>query len=691
MEQNEELSNKENKSKKHTMTDPVDKNKSENIKKLKFFSPKEFRKELSQGNRLAALKQFLSAINASKGHDYVFEYLESGGNCLELLQCLELDSTIPPVLIFELVSHLLLKITVDYAQYHGSAYESCRYILNNYVTIINKMINLSSSSQERKVCLRLLTAMVTFSSTLAKDVLLHVNFHSTNVELLTKNTGEKDSVRDHFIHFLTAYLVDGHYPTLSIMLEKKGFITSIINGLQFDAADTVCVVISAMKNHILQNPSVSKTAKMKTFNTSIVRDIVNLYNWKGPEALKTQQKKNKNVTVTVDEYSKAKVSECVHDFLLILCTSHKFGVIFKDFSMSLGRKNQNSLMYTVLESLERPWEHSYACDLVTKICGACPDLTKTMWNNLKPFLEPRQTQKWLNAMRFAKILLKELQPTCIEFCVKELGVYQLAQIIQFLVAPLPILKTIIPENHIFESPSIKQYVVSLLLEMLRSLDLYLAASVKWCTPENHKKLKKYITIFVTRNFLDAKTILDDWETKNEFSSAAISQSQFLEVVCDIFEIYRNLAPQLLDSLNGNVELTQLLVKLRDVCDEEEENLTKLQIKIIDIFVDLDQSKFSPKAELFSFVVPLMFKFYYDTTSPKALSVLRKLLKNTGIFEGCLYEINIWINGILDLKSFDENVAQSLVEILKVTSENALKLSEELSKLKSEKRHCRKLL
>lgn len=94
--------------------------------------------------------------------------------------------------------------------------------------------------------------------------------------------------------------------------------------------------------------------------------------------------------------------------------------------MGLGKKHQNGLMYTVLESLERPWEHSYACELVTKICGACPDLTKTIWTNLKPFLEPRVTNKWLNAVKFVKILLNELKPSCIEFCIGDLTAHQVS-------------------------------------------------------------------------------------------------------------------------------------------------------------------------------------------------------------------------------------------------------------------------
>lgn len=107
----------------------------------------------------------------------------------------------------------------------------------------------------------------------------------------------------------------------------------------------------------------------------------------------------------MDEIDKSKVNEAVHNFLLTLCTSHKFGVIFKDPLFGLGTKQQNNLIVTVLDKLERPWEHSYVEDLILRICKACPDLTKTVWSNLIPFLEPRWSEKWLKALSFAEKLL----------------------------------------------------------------------------------------------------------------------------------------------------------------------------------------------------------------------------------------------------------------------------------------------
>lgn len=225
-------------------------------------------------------------------------YLNSGGSALEILQLIEGESGVSPVAIFEIVNKILLQIGAKLPQYHHGAGEACRYLLNTHISLINKMLGLSSSTKERLVTLKLLTTIVTFSVVLAKDILLHVNFNPTNLELLTKASEGKNEVRSAFIHFITAFLIDGHFPTLSALLEKKGFMTSIINGLLYDKVDVVVLVLTAMKNHILENAFVSKTVKMKTFSTPVVRDIVNLYNWKGPAGLVDPKRKTKVVVVS---------------------------------------------------------------------------------------------------------------------------------------------------------------------------------------------------------------------------------------------------------------------------------------------------------------------------------------------------------------------------------------------------------
>lgn len=257
--------------------------------------------------------------------------------------------------------------------------------------------------------------------------------------------------------------------------------------------------------------------------------------------------------------------------------------------------------------------------------------------------------------------------------------------IEILGAPLPILKIILQENQSFAGNAVKRHVMSLLLEMLRSLNSYLEASRNWLNFEDHRKLKSLISNYIIKNFLDAKAILRDWETKNinsEMKEANINNEKFLETVFDIFDLYNKTASQLLDGLNSmGVELSDLLQKLSGSCGDEKSS-ARLQVKMINIFIDLEPANFSLNSELFPFVLSLLFKFYYETVDTSALSVLNKLLGNTGIFEGCSEEVNIWINGILNLRHFDDDVIQGLVHILRSSAERLMDFSEELSLLET---------
>ncbi|XP_030758661.1 uncharacterized protein LOC115884273 [Sitophilus oryzae] len=638
-------------------------------KKAKSYSVKEFRKKLNSDNKLIALQEFQQKLN-DPNHDYVFDYLENGGNVLELLQILENDSTIPPSIVFKLITLILLKINANYSQFYNSSYEACRYLINNYIPVIHKMIGLSSSKEERKTCLKLLTAMVAFSSNLAKDILVNVKFHTPNIELLTKHTEDKDNVRDNFIHFVTGFLIDSDFHILQIFLQRSSLFTSIISGLQYDRADTVCLIIAAMKNYILQNSAVMKTTKMHVFNTAIVRDIVNLYNWKGPGGFKAL--KNDKIVVEVDKVEKSKVNECVHDFLLVLCTNLKYGVIFKDPLVGLGRKNQNGLMYTVVNSLDRPWEHSYASELVIKIAQACPDLCQNIWTILKPFLEPRLTEKWLKAVEFIKSLLDVLDPSCIEYCVTELTPQQLAQIIEILVSPAPILKLLLSGDAVNKDLQLKKHVYDIMSAMLKRIDTYLQAMKSKFSPNDCKITATILSNFIQKHYPFSEKLFSDWR---DFKPVDNEQKfDFLEVVLDILKSYQNLAPQML------FKFTSFNFAFDDFFVESIENDRHeiLQIKAIDIFLDIDNSYFLPKSDIFENVTSLLLKMYHKHKSEDIQIVLYKILKNTDIFDGCLYEIQVWCNGIFNFDNISESFIETFVNTLKDVSANILVYQKELS-------------
>lgn len=248
-----------------------------------------------------------------------------------------------------------------------------------------------------------------------------------------------------------------------------------------------------------------------------------------------------------------------------------------------------------------------------------------------------------------------------------------------LVAPIPIFKTVISEIQTFNSLSIKHQVLLLILEMITALKKYLEELQKSLSTDDFNKFKSFVSNYVNKNFPYSSLILKEWDTvdDNVESEKDFSKLEYVDTVLNIFKVYKDMSPSLLEDLNSNsIDLRTILTKLQQL--ENIDKASQIQIKFLDIFVDLDFSKFTPNSDLFAYIAPILLKFYYENQDKLAKNVLKKLLANSGIFDGCLYEINIWNNGILDLKHFDEDCANTIVEIFQLTYHSLPEYLDELS-------------
>ena len=87
-------------------------------------------------------------------------------------------------------------------------------------------------------------------------------------------------------------------------------------------------------------------------------------------------------------------------------------------------------------------------------------------------------------------------------------------------------------------------------------------------------------------------------------------------------------------------------------------------------MDLEPALFKSQTDLFRNVVLFSLEYYHEVKDLNFLTVLRQLLKNSGVFDGFLHEVDFWIDGILNLKSYDTNVAVFLYELLQKSEKNA---------------------
>lgn len=180
---------------------------------------------------------------------------------------------------------------IKYPQYQNSAVEACRHLLNSYMSIIHSMLSIQSNIKQRKVVLKLLTVIVSLNNNLARELLAHLSLERNVLENLVQHTKPTDpqNVRTCFIHFILAFLVEGDSSVIKTLLDKRSLFTCIFSDLLYDSKDIVTLILTIMKTYILENSSITKTIKLHVFSTSVVLNLISLYNWKGP----TNWSKNK--------------------------------------------------------------------------------------------------------------------------------------------------------------------------------------------------------------------------------------------------------------------------------------------------------------------------------------------------------------------------------------------------------------
>ncbi|XP_029673694.1 nucleolar pre-ribosomal-associated protein 1 [Formica exsecta] len=639
------------------------------------FNGRSLRVLLSSSGGLDALRKFVTICNEDKERDLAAEYLLAGGGVLEVLRLLEFSdkkNTINAITVFSAINILLMKILAEYPQYQNNAVEACRHLLNSYMSIIHSMLSIQSNIKQRKVVLKLLTAVVSLDNSLSRELLAHLSLQRNVLENLTQHNKPTDpqNVRTCFIHFILAFLVERDSSVIKTLLDKRSLLSCIFSDLLYDSKDIVTLILTTVKTYVLENTSITKTIKLHVFSTSVVLNLISLYNWKGP----TKWPKNK--TRYPDESDdfladKEIVNDAVHAFLITLLTSHRYGIIFHDRTLGGSQNKHNQLVHTVLQNLEKPWEHEKPSDLVIKIMGACPDLIRSQYGVIEPFLEPRVSPKWICLLRFVKKIIESLDPvSCIKTCTMELNVNRLINTLLSLTVPDIIIKSAILPGLSHSSLLVRHEILSLLLAMTSQLKI-ICSTLK----DFHKTfiVQNQITDFILRIIPNLEMIIKVWNQAFEVDANMINSENtenihnpdlldHLDVILNVLHSYKDICPELLDN-SMNLQPNVLLSSLNNLQDGEEEDggakLTKvncMKVKAIQFLLALDSSIFAPREKAFKEALPFLLSQIHQTVSPESYDTTRMLLNATGLFETCDDELDIWINGfliIIDSKEKEE--------------------------------------
>lgn len=322
------------------------------------------------------MRQFLQL--SEKRPQLVGKYLEKRGKPLELAEALERidkNNIWHVSYVCDALQLVLLEIQSNKCDLMESAVYASRYFLKSHSTIIDSLLQ-STSGVHKKIALKLLTVMVCVEPSVGRLILssypllsstneinkfLSHSQHELNSNNDSVNTdngksyskGEKvETVRQCYIHFVLAYLVDGNTLLIRNILDRASIIQSIIAGLMYDDATTVCVVMATLQKYVLECFEISKTKKIHVFDVNCCKSLTRLYDWRGPTGLLTSEQKNKkndeSLNAELDNFledpvlakEREDVSKAVHKLLTILLTSRKHGIAF-DIRKHLRYKRNN--------------------------------------------------------------------------------------------------------------------------------------------------------------------------------------------------------------------------------------------------------------------------------------------------------------------------------------------------------------
>lgn len=293
----------------------------------------------------------------------IAKYIEKRGKPLEFATAFERvdkSNVLHIAYICEGLQLVIMEILSNQPNHMESAVYASRYFLKTHGSLLELLLK-SAQINHRKVALKLLTAIVCVEPQLGRQVLSSYDILSnvktitqflshSQLELQQNSDHDFETVRKCFIHFVLSYLVDGNTLLIRNILDRGSLIRALAAGLLYDDSVTVCVVLNTLKKYVLESSHISKTKKIHVFDLDCCKSFIHLYDWMGPRvfAARNSGKKGANKNLSTDEMNrlvnpeeKEAVSKTVHDFLLVLLTSRKFGITFD--TVKFFRQKHNTI------------------------------------------------------------------------------------------------------------------------------------------------------------------------------------------------------------------------------------------------------------------------------------------------------------------------------------------------------------
>ncbi|XP_053962407.1 nucleolar pre-ribosomal-associated protein 1 [Anastrepha ludens] len=667
-------------------------------KELKFskdFKMLHFRTKLRSDNFITELRHFLHMVHTQP--KWVAKYIEKRGKPLELAEALERvdkSNVLHIGYLCQALQLVLMEIVSNQKEHMESAVYAARYFLKSHGNVVDQLLK-SAQLQHRRIALKLLTTIVCVDPQLGRQLLASYDILSNvkTIENMLSHSHlelrETDTVRKCFIHFVLAYLVDGNTLLIRNILDRGALIRALASGLQYDDHVTVSVVVSTLRKYVLECAEISKTKKIHVFDAECCRHFLRLYDWFGPKVYAAKnsgkngaqtQLRMEQIEALVNAEERAAVVKVVHEFMLLLLTSRKYGICFD--AVTHYKEKHNALQGKLVGQLYKPWCDERKTELIIRILTACPELARHTVRHFAGVINPMRTptRDWVSGCNFLAKIISTVQPQLLSAALDKITLTDCTYFIKDVCLPIETLALVTGAKFLRHKDFRFRLATNrLLYTMFWQYSAYITAIAKREEARgNANSLRRFrleILNHILVNFPTVEEILFSlYMSIKDQGTAEVNVLEHLDVSLDLVLVICKEHRSFVNKTNTILDYLELLRPL--YAGEETSAIgadainIKLELKAIKTILLLLPKALEPNEKLFSSVLRSFIKaFVYGSGEVRVESgaLLRKIFLNTGLFDSGVWEVDLWLEALrfFDAQTVDV-VTQVFIASLQVT-------------------------
>uniref|UniRef100_A0A182K4G6 Nucleolar pre-ribosomal-associated protein 1 C-terminal domain-containing protein n=1 Tax=Anopheles christyi TaxID=43041 RepID=A0A182K4G6_9DIPT len=602
---------------------------------------------------MSAVRHFLQ--EAYTNMQLIVQYIRCGGTLSPLLQVLstcEKEKLTDIADVLHLIRLVMLQC-LDRGETHVNYAVKCAgSIMTNYQTVICSLLQDQGeyAMASKASALGLLKTVLLVDGTKHwRDVLRLVDTSSAKMsmadyrETVAKQEGYVgNSVRSAFIEFNLAFLIDTPTQMARFWLARPALVHPLALNLVFDSEANVILVMKTLKKYVLDNPDMDKYMYRTAFTTDILKALINVYEWVGPE------KQN------ILESAKQRVLDAVEEFVLPLLTSRRCFLVPKSIELERASPRYRQL----LQDLKHTQLHEHQRRLVLGMLEMCPEVL------------PATLDMYGGMLKLSSEEIRAMLKSILQLHKPDELVAQLDKSVSSKALSAFVVQTTLPRamlEHINAALDTRKenipYCLEFLAIMVTRCENYIQAIERRGLLDQFgrkrvkvESLNKIVTMFpsIDRIMAAMARNRDDFTVKRTEVS--------LENVMDILLVC-------IRSFRAYIEASSFITTYRDILQPVyrspvvEKYFLNYEFKAIKVVIALEPQSVSFTSDLFLPVLSLLVKAYRMGESElqrDATDQLMKLFRNTALFGNRSTEIEFWFQALNDV---DTELESELVAYL----------------------------